>query len=485
MKALHVALLSVMFFVIQCTVYASSGESTWTSDQAMKLIQEGNLRFVAQKMTFPNQSEGRMQQVTSGQNPYATILTCSDSRVPAEMIFDAGLGDLFVVRVAGNVADVDEVGTIEYGVDHLETPLLVVLGHTGCGAVTAVVNKTEVHGSIPMLVDNITPAVEKAQKKHPELKNQELVPAAITENIWQSIEDIFRQSPAVCERVASGRLEVIGALYNLESGKVEWLGKHRHQDCLVEMSEEPLHGADLTDPYEQMKWHVPSVAKETSHKEVTAEQAIRTLQKANQRFTSNERIHPHLSATRLKEVASEQRPFATVLSCSDSRVPIEHIFDAGLGDLFVVRVAGNVADVDEIGTIEYGVGHLHTPLLVVLGHTACGAVTAVATDAELHGSIPQLVDNIIPAVRATAERFPGVPMKELVPAAIKANVWQSIADIYEHSPEVCTLVNAGQLKVVGAIYHLEDGSVEWLGSHPKQSEIVAERMQFFSSDDEH
>jgi len=148
-------------------VFAAGTKLEMTPDEAMARLREGNGRYVAGKSTHPNTNSARRSEtVKNGQHPFATVITCSDSRVPVERVFDQGVGDVFVIRVAGNVCDVDEVGSIEYGVDHLATPIHVVLGHTGCGAVTAVVTKAKLHGSIPPLVDNIEPAVEKAGKAH-------------------------------------------------------------------------------------------------------------------------------------------------------------------------------------------------------------------------------------------------------------------------------------------------------------------------------
>jgi carbonic anhydrase len=130
-----------------------------------------------------------------GQNPSVTILACSDSRLPVERIFDQGIGDLFVVRVAGNVADGDEIGSIEYGMGHLHTPLLVVLGHTKCGAVTAVASGAAVHGSIPGLVDNIIPAVDAARRKNPTLSGPDLIARAIEENVLISMRDVLAAQP--------------------------------------------------------------------------------------------------------------------------------------------------------------------------------------------------------------------------------------------------------------------------------------------------
>jgi carbonic anhydrase len=205
---------------------------------------------------------------------------------------------------------------------------------------------------------------------------------------------------------------------------------------------------------------------------VSPDQALEHLKQGNARFVSGKSNHPNQTFKRLKETSSGQKPFATVLGCSDSREPVELIFDQGFGDVFVVRVAGNVADTDEVGTIEYGVGHLHTPLLLVLGHTKCGAVTAVATKAEVHGSIPQLVDNIVPAVERATAANPGLLPGDLVEKAIVENVWQSIADALKRSEEVRHLVAAGQLKIEGAVYDIATGKVNWLGPHPNQAELL-------------
>jgi methyl-accepting chemotaxis protein len=206
---------------------------------------------------------------------------------------------------------------------------------------------------------------------------------------------------------------------------------------------------------------------------VSAEAALQRLADGNARFAGGAAQHPNQSAARRAEVAQGQAPFATVLTCSDSRLPAEAIFDQGLGDLFVVRVAGNVAKVDEIGSIEYGTGHLGTQLLVVMGHSACGAVKAVVEGAEVHGNIPQLVDTIVPAVERTKAAHPGLPGTQLLAKAVEANVWQSVADIFENSATVRDLVKAGKLKVVGAVYDLASGTVRVNGEHPEQARLLA------------
>jgi carbonic anhydrase len=209
-------------------------------EEALQRLQAGNARFVGGKCTHPRVDAKRLVETADkGQHPFATVITCSDSRVPVEVLFDQGIGDVFVIRVAGNVCDTDEVGSIEYGVDHLETPLFVVLGHTHCGAVTAVTTEAQLHGSIPPLVDNILPAVKKAAAMNPHLSKEELVPEAIKANCWQSIEDLFKASPATRDRVKAGKLKVVAAIYNIRTGKVGWLGSHPDQDRLLAVATAP------------------------------------------------------------------------------------------------------------------------------------------------------------------------------------------------------------------------------------------------------
>ena len=204
----------------------------------------------------------------------------------------------------------------------------------------------------------------------------------------------------------------------------------------------------------------------------TADEVLTALKEGNARFVAGTPQHPHSGIDRVIETSAGQTPMATVIGCSDSRVALERLFDRGIGDLFVVRVAGNVADTDEIGSAEYGTGHLHTPLMIILGHTKCGAVSAVASGAVVHGSIPSLVDNIIPAVERARQANPGVSDKDLVPFAIRENVLESIASTLTHSQEIRDLVTEGKLRVVGAVYDIETGIVDWLGEHPAQSALL-------------
>lgn len=155
-----------------------------------------------------------------------------------------GVMDTFVIRVAGNVCDTDEVGSIEYGLAHVNTPVLVVLGHTQCGAVTAVTHAVQGRGhalerNIPPLVDNIQPAVERTMRAHPNLHGDAVIPPAIEENVWQGIDDLFMSSPSTRNLVKSGEVKVVGAIYDVGTGRVKWLPESKTGRILAQVESRP------------------------------------------------------------------------------------------------------------------------------------------------------------------------------------------------------------------------------------------------------
>ena len=185
---------------------------------------------------------------------------------------------------------------------------------------------------------------------------------------------------------------------------------------------------------------------------INADEALHLLLAGNERFAAGKPEHPHTDLSRVESTAKNgQAPFAAVLSCADSRVPVETVFDRGVGDLFVVRVAGNVADSGTLASVEYAAEHLHTPLVVVMGHTQCGAVKAAVDNAQLDGSLPALIDLIRPAVSEVRKRNPGAGEQELFIDSIKQNVRQQIGDSVEKSPILRRMVREGKVKIVGAL----------------------------------
>ncbi len=241
LKKINVLLLILaVTAALAAPALAAGPGSGLSADDSVRILKEGNARYLEGKPQHLHQDRARRALTAGqGQHPLATVLTCADSRVPPEIIFDQGIGDLFVVRVAGNVAATNEIGSMEYAVDHLATPLVVVLGHTQCGAVTAVLDGDKLPPNIAALVEPIKPAVDKARQDHPDAAKDVLLNAALKDNVWQAIEDMMKQSPIIREKVKEGKTRVLGALYEIDSGQVQWLGPHPDQDKLVGVKKAP------------------------------------------------------------------------------------------------------------------------------------------------------------------------------------------------------------------------------------------------------
>ncbi len=203
------------------TVFASGDGPGVTPDEALKKLMDGNKRFVEGKIAIENCGIERRQELTKGQNPFAIILGCSDSRVPPEHVFDQELGDIFIVRVAGNVADTIEIGSVEYAAEHLHVPLVVVMGHRSCGAVKATVAGGKPEGNIGAIVKKITPAVNSAKKRAKE--GDALLNAAIDDNAKLTAKTLTDKSAILKHLVESGKLKIVAGVYDLASGKVEML----------------------------------------------------------------------------------------------------------------------------------------------------------------------------------------------------------------------------------------------------------------------
>jgi len=226
--------LFVLAFAVCGSAAAAVPEPSLPADEAMQLLKVGNARHVAGTTIHNQHGAARREELAvAGQRPVATILGCSDSRAPLEIIFDQGVGDIFVVRVAGNIAGPTELGSIEYGVAHLGTPVVLVLGHSSCGAVTAAVQNAKAHGNISGIINQIRPAVAKAKEWSPNASGEELLNKSIKANVWLVMERILRQSQVVRGHVEAGRILLVGGVYDLVSGQVAWLGQHPDQGKII------------------------------------------------------------------------------------------------------------------------------------------------------------------------------------------------------------------------------------------------------------
>ena len=192
-----------------------------TAADAKKLLVDGNERFISGKLANKDLGQTRRDELLKGQKPFVAIVSCSDSRVPPELLFDQGLGDIFIIRDAGNIVDPVSMGSVEYAVEHVKVPLVVVLGHEKCGAVTATVGGGEAPGSIGSIVETIKPSVEKA-KAAGSTSQEDLIEKSADENVKAVVAEI-EKSPVVKEAIEHGHVSVVGAKYHLGTGKVEWL----------------------------------------------------------------------------------------------------------------------------------------------------------------------------------------------------------------------------------------------------------------------
>lgn len=195
----------------------------YTAAEALARLAEGNARFVRGEARFPTIQKEVLAELAKGQQPYATLLGCSDSRVPPELVFDAGFGELFIIRLAGNVVSPEVAGTMQYAGTHLKTPLFVVLGHEGCGAVKAAL-AVKFRGArdksrIEELLQNILPALDGLD---PDLPEEELMRAAVEANVRWTMRRILA-TPEAQQREVEGILKLVGAVYALSSGAVRFL----------------------------------------------------------------------------------------------------------------------------------------------------------------------------------------------------------------------------------------------------------------------
>jgi len=210
--------LSLVFVLVLWggrTLHAQEAPSTPAT--ALQRLKAGNERFAADKASPRNVGAQRRADLAKGQHPFAIVLTCADSRVAPELIFDTGLGDLFVLRVAGNIADPAVVGSIEYAVEHLHVPLIVVVGHESCGAVVAALDGKPLPGDLGWLIKQV-----KVGDQLPDGKEAKLA-AAVRANVANAAVDLKLRSKIIAEEVEHKKVAIVSGVYALGTGKVEWL----------------------------------------------------------------------------------------------------------------------------------------------------------------------------------------------------------------------------------------------------------------------
>lgn len=207
------------------------------ADEAWTKLVKGNERFVRDLSLHPHEDAERRRELSRGQDPWAVVVTCSDSRVAPEIVFDQGLGDLYVVRDAGNsVQGTLPVASVEYAVTHLSTNLVLILGHSHCAAVTSALHGVaqDDQSSLDALAEALKDPVEEAKDKVGGLKGEALLDEAIERNVLFQMKELMKTSPVTAARVEAGDLKIVGGVYDLETGRVRWLGEHPSQASVLE-----------------------------------------------------------------------------------------------------------------------------------------------------------------------------------------------------------------------------------------------------------
>mmetsp|Transcript_6897 Transcript_6897/g.15987 ORF Transcript_6897/g.15987 Transcript_6897/m.15987 type:complete len:445 (+) Transcript_6897:72-1406(+) len=416
--------------------------------------------------------------VNCGQAPHSAIFGCADSRAPIDTLFDAMPGDLFVLRNAGNTcthAEGSMVGSLEFCVTKLGTRLILVLGHTHCGAVAGAA-RTFLEGhpaggagsALEGLLMDLTAVADQASRElGPGVELDHLAAHAVKVNVFHSVDFLLKYSETLREYVENEKLEIQGAIYHLASGRVEFLGQSPRQAELL------ASGQALP----------PSMAalpiRTTGDGPLEPEQALQLLKEGNERFAVGKPLAGKISADMRKMLLKQgQAPHTAIVGCADSRAPLETIFDAMPGDLFVLRNAGNScthAEGSIMGSLEFCTGALQTKLILILGHTQCQAV-AKAVEAHRQSDTggsgtycagkasEALVEGLAACAAAAAlELGEKASTESLTEVALKWNVFRTIHLLLQYSTLIRDQVQRGDVVVQGAVFDAATGQVNFLG----------------------
>eukprot|EP00435_Cladocopium_sp_Y103_P012643 s2325_g3.t1 len=456
--------------------------------EAMKMLREGNRRFVQGKPLATRTSDGmRLELVDQGQAPHTAVIGCADSRAPVESIFDALPGDIFVLRNAGNTcthAEGSMIGSLEFCIGKLKSRLVLVLGHTKCGAIYGATKTYLAKKSDPAaattaldgLLSGLAVVAEKAEYDMGPMADEEFVAAhAVKVNVFHTIDYLLQYSRAIREGVASGNVEIQGAVYDLTTGLVDFMGRSpRQADLLKSDVALPPTVVMMSNAARRGKLGVRTGVDVAP----APEEALELLMQGNYRYVAGEPTSKSTSSPMRKALVKKgQAPHTAVVGCADSRAPLETLFDMMPGELFVIR--------SMVGSLEFCCGKLGTRLIMVLGHTQCGAIVGATgtylanigkpqmkPGSALEGLLADLTGTI---KKASDELGPGASKEELAAHAVKVNVFETMNFLLQYSEPLRELMNTGKVDLQGGIYHLETGRVEFLGRSPKHQELLASK----------
>ena len=473
---------------------------------SIRLLKEGNARFASgtARSTATNDTM-RKELESEGEAPHCAVIGCADSQVPLETIFDAMPGDIFVLRNAGNTcthAEGSMVGSLEFCISKLKSRLILVLGHTNCGAV---------YGATQAYFDTI-----KASQSRPEMSEQtastalegllqdlsgvaeqaasevgsdgtfeEVAIHAVKINVFHTINFLLKYSSAIRQLVRRRQLEIQGGIYDLASGRVEFLGCSPDQDELMSSKISlPVSVVESSSPVRKVRT--------AADRQMTAKQALEALKEGNGRFVLGTPLAKAANDKMREDLVNHgQAPHTAILGCADSRAPVDILFDAMPGDLFVLRNAGNTcthAEGSMLGSLEFCASKLGSKLILVLGHTHCsaliGAAEAYLKDQEIKEELSKssmvstALEGLLTSLSAVSKQSadylgPNADVAQVVAHSAKVNVFHSIDFMLKYSLPIREAVKTSGLEIHGGIYCLETGRVEFLGPSPKQPELLS------------
>mmetsp|Transcript_71004 Transcript_71004/g.135433 ORF Transcript_71004/g.135433 Transcript_71004/m.135433 type:complete len:789 (+) Transcript_71004:68-2434(+) len=452
-------------------------------EQALSMLYAGNKRYVKGNgiSSLYDWSKANKKLTDSGQSPFAIVLGCADSRAPPEILFDARPGNIFVLRTAGNTLAAGQtsiLGSAEYAVDHLRSKLIVVMGHTKCGAVTAAVEAVKakadyrkVPGSIGSVLEDLHREAAAVVNRMPDAAISAQVAHAAELNVFSTIEKIIKSSEIIADGVKNMEVQVVGALYDIETGEVHWLGQHPKLEKIVG-SKLPVH-----------KWkYAPYVRSPHTQDSSVASEEIKQLKKGNRRFMSG----------KAAEDEPAEKPFAIVVAGSELRVPVEDIFDTSRGAILVQRSMGNIAGHRQnalLNSLEYAVQRFKPKLLLVLGASDSDVITSTLhhLDGQPSNFGPSHIvheavgASVLDAMMQTGAD--GDPQKVKTSAgrdikrrgiAVEKNALYTVEQLFRHSNVIRDAVRLGKLEVHVGILQEDTGKVEFIGIHPMQEELLGD-----------
>lgn len=444
-------------------------------EEAMAMLYAGNQRYINGKsINSEYLSLDRNEALTkSGQLPFAVVIGCADSRAPPEVLFDARPGNLFILRIAGNtfgnMTGGALLGSAEYAVGHLKSKLVVVMAHTKCGAATAAVEavkaKTDlkdVPGSIGRVLFNLQDDAIQAISMLPDASTAEQVALTSRLGVFTTMKKIIKQSAMIADGVQNMEVQVQGAIYDIESGKVEWLGQHPDLPEILGLPM-PIH-----------RWkELPYVRAAGDLDKSLAAHEIELLREGNVRFMNRQSSR--------KEHGTDA--IALILAPAELKIPVEDVFDTSVGSILVQRSMGSIIGHSKnslFSSLEYQVQRFHPRLLLVLGaresRVIVSAMEHLAGEDASFGPT-HIVHEAVGAsalkalMQSQSKTTGGLGMKQARVTA-ELNAFYTVEQLLRHSDIIRAAVKGHKLDIQVGILRQDTGRVDFVGPHPMQHEFL-------------